>query len=281
MFGEFAYTFFDHTVHEINRVCTITQHPERPKPLREWDQIYMLAGSLLTQAKLVADYIHGKNVVMIGDGDCMSLVVAVLSSAAGRLGTSPPVITSPHRILVLDFDRRLVKFINDTAAELRLPKDFLVAREYNVMDSVPRSCVGKFDVFYVNPPYGSADRGECGQIFISRGMEACVPNSRGIALLPYSEEDDWSREAMFSIQKFAVGCGYAVSDMMTGLHQYHLADRPTLHSGVVVFDRLSDEKSPYHGRNLDPGKHPHFYGKSAKQIPTYIDLDGKAIYANA
>lgn len=48
---------------EYDILARVTQHPDRPRPIRGIDQIFMLPGSQLNQAKLISAYIHNKEVV--------------------------------------------------------------------------------------------------------------------------------------------------------------------------------------------------------------------------
>jgi len=268
MFGKDLSKFINHTPFEINSVAQITQHPNRPKPLREYDQIYMLPGSQLTQAKIISDYLRGREVVFLGDGDCMSLVLGYL----GKLD----IIEAPENMLVLDFDERILKFIKDTAHELGLHKDLIEVIRYNVKDPIPRKYKYHSDVFYTNPPYGSVNQGKSGILFLGRCMELCKPiGSWGVAILPYEHHTRWSQEAMERIQLFLAKQGYVISEMIRGLHQYHLDDRPELLSGTVVVDRVTEVGLPYAGLTLKESELKHFYGKNITKMPDYIGLDGK------
>lgn len=272
MFGSDLGKYLQHTTAEMDMIARVTQHPERPKPLREYDQIYMLPGSQLSQAKLISDYLRNREVVLVGDGDCMSLVLAFL--AKNR------VIDPPAHMLVLDFDERILHFIKQTVAEFKLDADLIDTRRYNVRHPIPSEHAGESDVFYTNPPYGSADKGECGKIFLSRCMALCKPvGSWGVAILPYQHSTRWSREAMANIQPFLVQHGYIVTEMIRGVHQYHLEDRPELYSGTVVVDRVNQVDPPYSDRTFQPEDLQQFYGRRARRMPEYIDEQGNSVYA--
>ena len=51
----------------------------RPVPHREYDQIYMKARSLLEQVEYVQEYLNGKKVVFLGDGDDEHSISALVS----------------------------------------------------------------------------------------------------------------------------------------------------------------------------------------------------------
>src|SRR3546814_14473252 len=50
----------------------------RPRPLRNFDQIYMKTGDMVLQSELVARWTDGKRLAFIGDGDAISVCVALL-----------------------------------------------------------------------------------------------------------------------------------------------------------------------------------------------------------
>jgi hypothetical protein len=58
----------------INAISDVVQN--RPRPLREFDQIHMKAGDMLLQSEMVADWADNKRLAFIGDGDAISVCVA-------------------------------------------------------------------------------------------------------------------------------------------------------------------------------------------------------------
>lgn len=256
----------------VDLVAQVTQHPDRPRPIREYDQIFMLPGSQLVQALMVSDYLKYRDVVMVGDGDCMGLVMAHLANKG--------VFKSPAKIRIFDFDERLLAFVRQASQDLGIPADLLSCHRYNVADPIPEEFAQAHEVFYTNPPYGSGDNGECGKLFLTRCMEFCKPApSWGVALLPFAHKEDWSRRAMLNIQNFLVKSGYVVSEMIREIHQYHLEDRPSLRSCNMVVDRVSNIASQHAGERVDLSTLIHFYGRTARNMPAYISLTGEAIYS--
>ncbi len=274
MFGEELRKYINFDPSWVDAVAQVTQHPDRPRPNRTNDQIFMLPGSELIQALLVEDYLKYRDVVFVGDGDCMGLVVAHLTNKG-------IIKKGPSKIRILDFDERLLEFVKIVIKDLRLPPDLISVERYNVRYPVPGHLMGAHDVFYTNPPYGSKDNGNCGNIFLSRCMELCKPApSWGIAILPFAHKEDWSRNAMFHIQSFLTKNGYVVSEMIREIHQYHLDDRPSLMSSNVVVDRVKNITSSFAGRDLSNEELFHFYGSSTEPIPEYISKDGFLVYAD-
>jgi len=270
MFGEDLRKYLVPDSSVIDLVAQVTQHPDRPRPIREVDQIFMLPGSQAVQALLAIDYLKYRDVVFLGDGDCMALVIAHLANRG--------VFKGPAKIRILDFDDRLLEFFGQVVAELRLPPDLISWRRYNVRDPIPEDLAQSHDTFYTNPPYGSADGGECGKIFLARCMELCKPApSWGLALLPFAHKEDWSRIAMANIQSFLCENGYVVSEMIREIHQYHLDDRPSLRSCNVVVDRVHNRAAKYAGRRLTDTELRNFYGRSGRLVPDYVNGSGQCV----
>ena len=273
MFGEELRKFVQPDPVLVDLVAQVTQHPERPRPIREFDQIFMLPGSQVVQALLMADYLKYRDVVMVGDGDCMGLVMAHLANKN--------VFKAPAKLRIFDFDERLLGFIEMAIRDLRLPADLISCHRYNVLDPIPEEFSQSHEVFYTNPPYGSADHGECGKLFLGRCMEFCKPApSWGVALLPFAHKEDWSRHAMANIQGFLASNGYVVSEMIREIHQYHLDDRPSLRSCNMVVDRVTTVTPPLAGKTVSADQVPFFYGRTKRRMPSYISASGRPIYAD-
>ncbi|MEW6049535.1 MAG: bis-aminopropyl spermidine synthase family protein [Candidatus Zixiibacteriota bacterium] len=272
MFGEELRRYLRPEPAWVDLVAQVTQHPDRPRPLRTVDQIFMLPGSQLVQALLAIDYLKYRDVVMVGDGDCMSLVVAHLANKG--------IFKAPSKIRVFDFDERLLAFIEQAIKDLDIPPDLITCHRYNVRNPVPPEFAQAHDVFYTNPPYGSADGGECGKLFLARCMEFCKPApSWGMALLPFAHKEDWSRKAMFNIQTFLCSQGYVVSEMIREIHQYHLDDRPSLRSCNMVVDRVENKKPLFAGQRITDDKLKNFYGRTARRMPEYISINSEMVFS--
>jgi N4-bis(aminopropyl)spermidine synthase len=83
----------------MNAISDVVQN--RPRPLREFDQIYMKSGDMVMQTEFVANWADGKDVAFIGDGDAISISVAYFK----RLNI---VDYGPKTVTVFDFDERIV-----------------------------------------------------------------------------------------------------------------------------------------------------------------------------
>ena len=201
----------------INAVSDVVQN--RPRPLREFDQIYMKTGDMVLQSELVGRWANKKRLAFIGDVDAISVRVAYLQ----RQGLTD---VGPSKIVVYDFDERICSAVKRFADQERLGN--LDAQLYNCLDPFP-DCP-KFDSFYTNPPWGASNDGESVKLFAQRGMEAIHYSGEGMLVIADDDELDWPKNVLGNVQRFALESGFFVQRMMPKLHQYHLDDAPDLRS---------------------------------------------------
>lgn len=243
----------------INAISDVVQN--RPRPLREFDQIHMKSGDMVLQAEIVADWAEGKRLAFIGDGDAISVSVAYLH-ARGVLPFGPSQIT------VFDFDERTVNAITRFADAERITN--LDARLYNVIDGFPPDM--QFDCFYTNPPWGASNNGESVNIFAERGIEACGFGGEGMIVIADDDALDWPKRVLSSVQRFAADKGYYVSKMQRKLHEYHLDDAPELRSCNLYVSALPGNDSVQRTRSttIGPSRLENFYGRSKEPRVHYV-----------
>lgn len=202
----------------INAVSDVVQN--RPRPLREFDQIHMKSGDMVLQSEMVADWADGKRLAFIGDGDAISVCVAYMRKRN-------VLNFGPSKITVFDFDERTVQAVQRFADKERI--EHLDAMQYNCFDEF--SSVTKYDCFYTNPPWRSLQqrrerqpicRARCRRRRLSRGRNDCHRGRRRTVL--------WPKQVLASVQKFSRERGFYVSKMQRKLHTYHLDDAPDLQS---------------------------------------------------
>jgi predicted methyltransferase len=83
----------------LNAISDVVNN--RPRPLREFDQIFMKTADMLLQTEHVGRLFEGKRVVFIGDGDAIGLCLVHLHS-------QKLLEHGPKTVRVLDFDERVV-----------------------------------------------------------------------------------------------------------------------------------------------------------------------------
>jgi len=224
----------------------------RPKPLREFDQIYMRAGDMLLQVEHVSKLFDGQNIVFIGDGDSIALCLIHLN----RLNI---IEKGPKNIHVLDFDERIVLSIRHFANKFKI-QDRITSELYNVASPLPKKYWQKFDGFYTNPPYGASNKGSSVMAFMQRGVEACKGKSTASIVIADDPEKTWTQQVLFSTQEYMLKSDFLVSELIPAFHSYHLDDEPSLKSCALSFKRLRFDKSKYSSKNLDTKMLCEFYG---------------------
>jgi hypothetical protein len=95
----------------VNAVSDVVQN--RPRPLREFDQIYMKTADMVLQSEFVAKWADAKRLAFIGDGDAISVCVAYLHHRG-------ILLYGPSRIVVFDFDERICNAVIRFADKERL-----------------------------------------------------------------------------------------------------------------------------------------------------------------
>lgn len=242
----------------INAISDVVQN--RPRPIREFDQIYMKTGDMVMQSEFVASWAKDKRLAFIGDGDAISVCVAYLQNRE-------IIDYGPSKITVFDFDERIVQAVKRFADKERL--EHLDAVLYNCLDAFPE--VPKFDCFYTNPPWGASNNGESVNVFAQRGMEAIGYDGHGLIVIADDEEIDWPKQVLASAQKFAMDNGFYVSRMMPRLHLYHLDDAPDLRSCNLAISSLPGNGKPVTSEPIvSPDRLSNFYGRSKAPRARYI-----------
>lgn len=236
----------------INAVSDVVMN--RPRPIREFDQIYMKVADMVIQAHFVAERFQNKNVVFIGDGDAIGLAVMHLR----HLNIFK---NSPQSITLLDFDERIVNSVNRFADQYGFAER-ISAYLYNVIDSLPKEHTDFYDAFYTNPPWGASNKGESVLVFLQRGIEATNNNAMGAIVIADDYSLPWTQAVLASSQKFAADEGLLVAEMIPEMHLYHLDDAPNLRSCTCVFRRYQNKPFNKISKPLAQDRLINFYGKN-------------------
>lgn len=242
----------------INAVSDVVQN--RPRPLREFDQIYMKTGDMVLQSELVARRAEGKRLAFIGDGDAISVCVAYLQHR-------DILSYGPTRIVVFDFDERICNAVKRFADKERL--ETLSAEHYNVLDEFPGPC--DFDCFYTNPPWGASNEGESVVAFMQRGIEAIGYEGDGMVVVADDPDLDWTRQVLAKLQRESLKAGFVVQRLMPEVHSYHLDDAPDLRSCNVIIRSIAGNGRPVMSLPIgDESRLVHFYGRDAFPRVRYV-----------
>jgi len=253
----------------INAVSDVVQN--RPRPLRQFDQIYMKAGDMVLQSELVAWWANKKRLAFIGDGDAISVCVAYLHKR-GILDYGP------SEIKVFDFDERVCGAVKRFADQERLEQ--LDATVYNCLDPFPTS--SQFQCFYTNPPWGASNEGESVKVFVKRGMEAIGYQGEGMVVIADDNERAWVKQVLANVQKFITSSGFFIQKMMSQLHQYHLDDAPELRSCNLIVKALDGNKPQGPSQAIrDESRLANFYGKDRPPTVRYVREKKRLDYGKA
>jgi predicted methyltransferase len=253
----------------INAISDVVQN--RPRPLREFDQIYMKTGDMVLQSEYVAHWAQGRSLAFVGDGDAISVCVAYLHAR-------DVLSYGPSRITVFDFDERVVMAVKRFADRERL--DMLDAQLYNCIDPIPDA--GSFDCFYSNPPWGASNGGRSVILFARRGMELIAYEGEG--LLVIADRDSglpWTEEVLANVQSFGVEQGFYVGKMMERVHEYHLDDNPELRScNLILRSRPGNGRDP-RSELADAAELKDFYGAGIRPQVRYVRERNRVDYGKA
>lgn len=253
----------------INAVSDVVQN--RPRPLREMDQIYMKSGDMVLQSEFVARWADKKRLAFIGDGDAISVCVACLHSRE-------IVNYGPTEIVVFDFDERICSAVTRFADHERLPQ--LRSVHYNCLDPFPE--LDGYDCFYTNPPWGASNQGESVKVFAQRGMEAIGYSGEGLIVIADDQELEWPQTVLANTQRFAIEQGFYISKMQSKMHLYHLDDAPDLRSCNLMVRSLPG--IPFSGTSAeisDSTRLDHFYGRDQSPRVRYVRERKRVDYGRA
>ncbi|WP_050403359.1 bis-aminopropyl spermidine synthase family protein [Bradyrhizobium embrapense] len=253
----------------LNAISDVVQN--RPRALREFDQIYMKSGDMVLQSEFVASWADKRRLAFIGDGDAISVCTAYLQKRG-------IIEYGPSRITVFDFDERIVQAVKRFADKERI--EHLDAVLYNCLDEFPQP--NRFDFFYTNPPWGASNNGESVNVFAQRGMEAIGYKGEGAIVIADDEELEWPKQVLGSAQSFASSSGFYVSRMMPRMHTYHLDDNPDLRScNLIVSSLPGDSRSFVSEAITDRSRLENFYGKSQAPRVRYVRERKRLDYGKA
>jgi predicted methyltransferase len=242
----------------VNAISDVIQN--RPRPLREFDQIYMRAGDMVLQSQYVADWAAGKRLAFLGDGDAISVATAYLRRRN-------IIDYWPTAIDVFDFDERIVRAIKRFADSERIEN--LDAHLYNCLD--PVEVVDRYDCFYTNPPWGASNAGSSVNVFVQRGFELLDYEGEGLVVIADREPDlAWTEEVLANVQRFSSEHGFYVSRMMPRLHSYHLDDNPELRSCNLQLRSLPGNGRALSSAPIDAARLADFYGVGRQPLVRYI-----------
>lgn len=256
----------DPDVNEELRKLLSTLLTDRPRPLRKFDQIHMHLEDLAAHIQFVAPTFEGREVFVMGDSDGLVLGLA----GAAVLGLVP----SPKRLVLCDFDMRVVRFVSRMARSFKLER-LVSADVYNVFEALPEAVAGRHDAFHTNPPYGQFNGGRSVLAFFERCVAACHDDSHGVVVLANDPRFPWTQDVLRSVLADLVERGVTPGTLIERCHRYDLDDQPDLESGVLLCRDLSPAQGLAFDEKLPASWAERFYGRKTVPIPKYISAEGE------
>ncbi len=233
----------------------------RKLALHEVSQWYMRAKDMALQIEEIAPFFAGKKVVFLGDGDGISILLAIAASKG--------LVEGPTQICVLDIDERELDFYSHFASKFKVNLAFST-QLYNVFDKLPEQLRQSFEAFYINPPYSSATnpKGLGFTLWLERCLELCSAKPIGCVVHPiYDNQTHWIGEVEQAILDFAKKGGYKKGECV---HYYHGTQAISANLFITSFAR---KRSKYHAALIPRDIADNLYHNSLP-LPHYIFNDG-------
>ena len=232
----------------------------RPSPLRQYDQIFMKEDSMIFQAKKFYHYLSNKNVAFLGDGDGASIMYGLLLANG--------IADNVKKITLLDFDERILNYHKKIYVDNKLNNFYnFETINYNVINPVPEKLLKQFDMFYINPPYGSKNNGNSCIAWLERCIDLCKDNCLGCIIIPYSDDYPWTKKAMLNIQEYLIKNGFIIREQYLNIHSYYLD--VNLKSSTMIVEKIKKSQNQYSGQKLPNKFIDNLYGDKQK-IPSAI-----------
>ena len=173
---------------------------KRPKPLRIFDQAFVTPETTFARIAL-ADArgdIRGKEIVVLGDDDLVALALAIT-----RL---------PKTVTILEIDERIISFQKEQARKLKIEN--LRIKRHDLRKPLPEDIIGKFDVFFCDPPETVA----AFDAFIGRGaLSLKGPGNAGYFGVTTAES---SFSKWKALQESLIARGFVITDLIRRFNEY-------------------------------------------------------------
>ena len=175
----------------------------RPLPIEDYDQGYISPEDVLRRIGFMYERgdLAASEIIVIGDDDLLSIAAALTGL--------------PKRVVAIEVDERLVRFINRIAEEHDLS---LEARSYDVQEPLSEELVRSFDVFVCDPVETLAGI----KLFLSRGA-ASLRGSGSAAYFGLTTLEA-SRKKWYEIQRMLHEMGFVITDIRRRFSVYPCED---------------------------------------------------------
>ena len=171
----------------------------RPKAIASLEQFHMTPTSLVEQFEALSQRFANRTVVMLGDDDHLSVLLAAFTDATIR---------------VVDIDERVTNSLDTWSAKLPLPNLTAVHADIRDAAQLRHRFDRPADVFYVNPPFSSKNNGHGIRAWITAALLLCDERCDGVVVMPADHlELGWVNRNWLSIQSFLSANGLRVTSL--------------------------------------------------------------------
>jgi len=176
----------------LNKFLEITKN--RPLPTSDFDQGFVRPEDTLKRTAFIYERgdLEDTEIFILGDDDLISLSMALTKL--------------PKRIVVVEIDERINKFIKEKAEEIGYKN--IEVYNYNVIDSLPEHLHKQFDVFVTDPV--ETQKGLF--LFVSRCISA-LKGEGSVGYMGFTHREA-SLKKWHDFQKFLIDSGFVLTDIL-------------------------------------------------------------------
>ncbi|RUM89617.1 MAG: putative methyltransferase [Thermodesulfatator sp.] len=174
------------------RFLEVTQ--DRPLPTSDYDQGFVRPVDTVRRVAYIYQRgdLEETDIFILGDDDLLSVAMGLTRM--------------PRRVVVVEIDQRLNRFIQEFAQREGLKN--LEVYDYNVVEALPDSLKGAFEVFVTDP----VETRKGLRLFVGRCLEALRgPGAAGYMGFTHREA---SLQKWFEFEKFILSAGLVITDIL-------------------------------------------------------------------
>ncbi|MFQ6050947.1 MAG: bis-aminopropyl spermidine synthase family protein [Candidatus Hydrothermarchaeota archaeon] len=197
----------------------------RPYNVPEYDQSFITTDSTIARVLFMLNYgdIDGKNIIVLGDDDLVSIAIAMTGLA--------------KKVTAIDIDERILEFINDQELGIKTIR-------FDLRDPIPRDLRDKFDCFTTDPP----DTAIALTLFVCRGLECLKEEGSGYFSMTFT---DAPLSRWYFVEKSLMDMGFVVTDIRRNFSTYELyPEIAKLYRGEGVSEEVPEPTKRWYKSNL-------------------------------
>ncbi|MDF2953192.1 MAG: Aminopropyltransferase BpsA [Thermodesulfobacterium sp.] len=173
---------------------------DRPLPTSDFDQGFIRPEDTLKRTAFIYERgdLEDTEIFILGDDDLISLSMALTGL--------------PKRIVVVEIDKRINKFIKEKTQEIGYTN--LETYNYNVINDLPEELKKKFDVFVTDPV--ETQKGL--KLFINRCISA-LKGEGSVGYMGFTHREA-SLKKWYNFEKFLIESGFVITDILRDFTTY-------------------------------------------------------------